>query len=133
MSNIHLNFRGDLILKDLAKYFVGQVSRNINDEILRCTKEDILNAEYIKIGPLSETSRPKRLRVPLNSRFKEGDEIRIFPKEKYIKIKPYNTDFHLLKYDYELKRLATLVTIENKSSSEWFQKPGFKIGTISRR
>ena len=69
---------------------MGQIPRKINDEILRETKEDILNIEYLEIRPRSETSCPVILRLTLNSRFDEGDEINIFPREEYIKIHPWN-------------------------------------------
>ena len=54
---------------------MAQVPRNVNDKILKISKEDILVARGIKIESGSE--RSVWLRLAYNSKFSAGDEVEI--------------------------------------------------------
>ena len=123
-------------MKDLAKLFVAQIPKKLNDELLNDTKEDILSLGYPDIGP--QQTQKWKCRLPYNSRYQEGDEIKIKPYYKDIRYRDFRFGFMKvenqycqLTYDSILQRFVTWVKFTNTSNIEHFEgKNDFKIGTI---
>ena len=113
-------------LFDVAKLFVAQIPKNLNDELLNSTKEDILSLGTSDVRPQKIATWICRL--PHNSRYQEGDEIKIIPEDDFMIVKD---EFYKLTYRSGLKKLCTNVTFENKSFEKHFKaKKDFRIGTI---
>ena len=97
--------------------FVAQVPRNFSDKIFRDTLEDIMSAKPIFVG--KGRLQKVKLRLTHNSRYVIGNEIKIIPYAKFLKVlDPCNK----LVYDNGPghKYVMTWATIENKSDDTEF-------------
>jgi len=123
----------DLRFQDLAQFVRGEVSAKLDRKISK-KQETVLVAtesiadKYVEIRP-KETEKVK-LRMTLNTRLKQGDEIKIQPEaDLKVEIRDKSS---WLSYEKSSHRLVTFVNVKNTSEKVLRMENGEDFGILKK-